>query len=109
MLSGLKRLFKPNKQAMKEKDIIINIKVKQKDIRRLEEERALKIDEMCEAVKGLSKGNKDEVSIKLTNDIMEINMQIDPKIEECNEYIQEQLDKAKYMKLDIKYIEEMVS
>lgn len=109
MLSGLKRLFKPNKQAMKDKDIIINIKVMQKDRKKLETERALKIDEMCETVKGLSKENKDVVSTKLTNDIMEINAQIDPKIEECNLYIQEQLDKAIYLKLDVEYIKEMVS
>lgn len=40
---------------------------------------------------------------------MEINAQIDPKIEECNLYIQEQLDKAIYLKLDVEYIKEMVS
>ncbi|PGF05371.1 hypothetical protein COM61_01470 [Bacillus toyonensis] len=94
---------------MKEKDIIINIKVMQKDRKKLETERALKIDEMCEAVKGISKENKDEVSTKLTKDIMEINAQIDPKIEECNLRIQEQMDKARYLKLDVGYIEEMVS
>ncbi|MEC2463348.1 hypothetical protein P9X10_00355 [Bacillus cereus] len=109
MLSGIKRLLKPGKQAKQEKEIIVNIKVKQKENRRLNIEKAEKINKMSNDIMELVPETRNEVSKKLTKEIMDYNKNIEHKMEENNRYIQEQLDKAKYLKLDVEYIKEMIN